>query len=62
MASSISKTVNINDLPVETDISSNDYIIIQNELKTYRVKLDMEYINNQVRLSQINLIKKLALL
>jgi len=46
MASSISKTVNINDLPVETDISSNDYIIVQNELKTYRVKF-MDIIINK---------------
>lgn len=38
MANVISKTVNINDLPVEIDINPSDHIIVQNELKTYRVQ------------------------
>lgn len=45
MASRISKTVNINDLPVESDINSEDHIILQNEIKTYRVKFKDVIIN-----------------
>lgn len=38
MATNISKTVNVNDLPVEQDVNSEDHIIVQNDIKTYRIK------------------------
>lgn len=45
MANIISKTVNINDLPIEIDINPEDHIILQNEIKTYRVKFKDLIIN-----------------
>lgn len=45
MVNGISKTVNINDLPIEIDISADDYIILQNEIKTYRVQFKDIIIN-----------------
>lgn len=38
MATTISKTVNIIDLPIDSDVSSEDYIIIQNDTRTFRVQ------------------------
>lgn len=39
MGTTISKTVNIIDLPVDTDISSEDYVMIQNDTRTFRVQV-----------------------
>ena len=53
MGSTISKTVNIIDLPVDTDISSEDYIIIQNDTRTFRVQIqDMILTKDNVTFGQ----------
>ena len=39
MGTTISKTVNILNLPVDADVSSDDYIIIQNDTRTFRVQI-----------------------
>ena len=53
MGSTISKTVNIIDLPVDTDISSEDYVIIQNDTRTFRVQIqDMILTKDNVTFGQ----------
>lgn len=53
MGSTISKTVNIIDLPIDADISSEDYIIIQNETRTFRVQIkDMILTKDNVTFGQ----------
>lgn len=53
MGSTILKTVNIIDLPVDSDISSEDYIIIQNDTRTFRVQIkDMILTKDNVTFGQ----------
>lgn len=53
MGTTISKTVNIIDLPVDTDISSEDYVIIQNDTRTFRVQVkDMILTKDNVTFGQ----------
>lgn len=53
MGTTISKTVNIIDLPVDTDISTEDYIIIQNDTRTFKVQIkDMILTKDNVTFGQ----------